>query len=59
MTVCFKTKRWRINLRDHEFMDFSPNPDEVPSKLVKEIMSESTLKEIKDNWDEKYPNNPV
>ena len=49
--------KWRLNLRDRQFMDTSPASSLVPSGL---------LATIHDNWDwlcnqwnHKYPNNPV
>lgn len=59
MTVCFKTKRWRVNLRNLEFMDKSPDPKEIPKSLLKEILKTKFVQNMKDEWDRKYPENTV
>ena len=59
MTICFKTKRWQINLRSLDFMDKSPDPSDVPQKLIEEVLDKEFINEIQKEWDKKYPKNPI
>ena len=40
-------------------MDDSPDPSEVPDKLIELIEGEKTWQELCDKWHEMYPNNRV
>jgi hypothetical protein len=59
VTILRKTQCWRVNLRNGEFMDAEPDPDEVPKELVGHVMSEAVWGQLCDEWDKKYPQNPV
>jgi hypothetical protein len=48
---------WRICLRTGLFIDRRPDPDDVPSRLVKEVLSR--IDEFVPIWDAIYPLNPV
>jgi hypothetical protein len=58
-TIIKRTRAWRINLRTGEFMDDVPDPSEVPSDLINHIKSEETWRLLQEEWDKKYPGNPV
>jgi hypothetical protein len=59
VTILRGTKAWRINLRTGEFMDPEPDPTDVPSGLVDYVTSEKVWKRLCEEWNKKYPNNPV
>jgi hypothetical protein len=40
-------------------MDDVPDPSEVPSDLINHIKSEETWRLLQEEWDKKYPGNPV
>jgi hypothetical protein len=59
LTLLKKTQAWRIDLRTTEFMDAEPDPAEVPKDLVDFIRGEKVWQQLCDEWDKKYPKNPV
>jgi hypothetical protein len=59
MTILRGTQAWRINLRTGEFMDAEPDPAEVPKDLVDYVKGADVWKELCDQWDKKYPQNPL
>jgi hypothetical protein len=59
VTVLRRTNAWRINLRTGEFMDRQPDPGDVPANLLDHIHLEKNWKTLCDEWDRKYPANPV
>lgn len=56
-TVLHKTRAWRIDLRNGNFLDKDPPPGEVPDELVAFIRKQ--MDELIENWDRMYPGNPV
>lgn len=59
VTLLKGTEAWRIDLRTGEFMDGTPDPADVPKELVAHIKGEKVWKRLCDEWDKKYPKNPV
>lgn len=59
VTIIRGTTAWRINLRTGAFMDAQPDPSDVPSELIDLILAEEAWRDLCNNWDEMYPNNPV
>jgi len=59
VTILRGTRAWRINLRDGEFMDRTPDPEEVPSDLLEHVKREENWQVLCAEWDRKYPANPV
>ena len=59
VTVLRKTDAWRIDLRTGKFMDQHSTPSDVPQELLDYIKSEEIWKQLCDEWDKKYPSNPV
>lgn len=57
VTILFRTKSWRWNLREGGFMDGSPDPKEVPPELVALIVA--NLAVLRAQWDVMYPENPI
>lgn len=57
VTVMFKTRSWRVSLRDLCFLDCAPPPRNVPGEIVTAI--EASLDELRAAWDARYPSNPV
>lgn len=59
VTILRGTRAWRINLRTGEFMDAEPDPAEVPEDLVEHVKGAEVWKQLCEEWDKKYPQNPV
>ena len=59
VTILRGTRAWRISLRTGEFMDRQPDPAEVPDEIIDHIKTEENWTLLCDQWDEKYPANPV
>jgi hypothetical protein len=59
VTIFRRTKTWRINLRTGEFMDTKPKPSEVPKNLLKHVKKPKSWKWLQEQWNAKYPGNPV
>jgi hypothetical protein len=58
-TILRRTQAWRLNLRTGEFMDASPDPKLVPPALLTYLREPRQWKRLCDEWDKKYPSNPV
>lgn len=56
-TILHRTRRWRLGLRDGEFLDSEPDPADVPRDLVTTVRARFST--IRSAWDEMYPHNPV
>lgn len=59
VTLLRGTQAWRINLRTGAFMDRLPDPDDVPRELLDYVKAKANWKLLCDEWDKKYPDNPV
>jgi hypothetical protein len=59
VSILRRTQSWRINLRTGDFMDQRPDPSLVPEELLQLIRNAETWKWLCDQWDFKYPDNPV
>lgn len=59
VTILQRTDAWRIDLRTGEFMDQQPDSANVPVELVEYIKSVKVWKQLCDEWNKKYPENPV
>lgn len=59
VSILFKTKTWRLNLRNQAIMDTSPPEREIPKELLEEIKDPKKLKEIIEAWNKMYPENKV
>ena len=57
VTILFKTKAWRINLRTRKFLDKDPPPSEVPSEILSAI--DESWSTLQDEWNKMYPENPM
>jgi len=57
ITVLFKTRSWRIGLRDLAFLDRAPPPREVPRVVLNAVAAE--IEAARDAWNAMYPSNPV
>ncbi|MEX0676683.1 MAG: hypothetical protein WD063_06380 [Pirellulales bacterium] len=53
------TDKWRINLRTGEFMDKQPKPSDIPEPLIALIKKKRNWKWLCEQWDGKYPDNPL
>jgi len=51
------TNTWRLCLRTGEFLDDSPDPDDVPDGLLEVVRA--NWKHLQQQWDAMYPENPV
>ncbi len=59
VTIIRGTEAWRIDLRNGRFMDDSPDPSDVPAKLIELILTTANWLQLCHEWDAMYPNNPV
>lgn len=59
VTILRGTRAWRINLRTEAFMDRLPEPGEVPQEVLDFVKATANWQQLCDEWDKKYPNNPV
>jgi hypothetical protein len=59
VTILQSAKAWRVDLRTGEFMDEVPAPSEVPDEIIDHIKAEANWKLLCEQWDLKYPSNPV
>lgn len=59
VTILRDARAWRINLRTGEFMDDEPKPSDVPAALLEHIRQATNWSLLRDEWDRKYPANPV
>jgi len=59
VTVIYRTKSWRINLRTGEFMDEKPSPSEVPRQILRLVKEKNNWNRLCKEWDNLYPSNPV
>lgn len=57
VTVVRRTKTWRYSLRDREFMDEKPPPRDVDDEVMEAI--HDNWETLVDEWNDRYPNNPV
>lgn len=57
VTILFKTRAWRLGLRDLRFLDVSPNPREVSEAVIDEILIHVEV--LRREWDVRYPENPI
>ncbi len=59
VTILRGTQAWRIDLRSGEFMDCIPDPADVPEELLTLIHKAYSWKQLQQEWDRKYPANPI
>jgi len=59
VSIMFKGKTWRLNLRDKSIMDTSPPARDIPKELLDEIKEDKKFNEIKEAWNKMYPENKV
>ncbi|MEX0701922.1 MAG: hypothetical protein WD069_07485 [Planctomycetales bacterium] len=59
VTILRRTRAWRIDLRTGEFMDREPDPAEIPDEIISHIRNEANWALLCNEWDRKYPTNPV
>jgi hypothetical protein len=59
LTILRGVRAWRINLRTGEFMDQRPDPADVPEELIAFIKADENWEILCDEWNKKYPANPV
>ena len=57
VTILFKTRAWRFNLRSEMFLDKKPDPKEVPKEVVDAIRA--SLAVLREAWDRMFPENPI
>ncbi len=57
VTILFKTRAWRLDLRTSDFIDRDPPSSEVPAG-VRSVINEHRAT-LRRQWDAMYPDNPV
>lgn len=57
VTIYFKLRKWRLGLRDGEFLDDECKWSQIPGELREAIETEWDT--LRNAWDELHPNNPV
>lgn len=50
-------RKWRFNLRDGQWMDRRPPPQDVPYEVAEFVRR--NIGELKAAWDRMYPENPI
>jgi hypothetical protein len=59
VTILRRTSAWRIDLRTGLFMDKEPDPADIPKNLLNYVRKEENWKILCNEWNRKYPANPV
>ena len=59
VTILFKTRAWRLGLREQDYLDARPDPADVPPSVTDHLLSTSVFPTIVTAWDRLYPHNPV
>ena len=57
VTILYKTRAWRFDLRSEKFLDREPDPAEVPGEMAAAVRANLTL--LRQEWDKLFPENPV
>ena len=57
VTILFRAKAWRIDLRSGEFLDREPPGREVQEEVLEHVRLRWDV--LCQQWDELYPENPV
>lgn len=59
VTVLFKTRAWRLGLRERDYLDARPDPADVPPPVTDHLLSAAVFPTVVAAWDRLYPHNPV
>ncbi len=57
VTIMFKTRAWRFDLRTESFLDKVPHHREVPEDVLAAIRANLAI--LRQSWDQMFPDNPV
>jgi hypothetical protein len=57
VTILYRTRAWRLDLRSARLLDKEPAPGDVPRGLLDEIRKHLAL--LRREWDRMFPENPV
>lgn len=57
VTIFRKAQKWRVGIRELEFLDDDPPPREVPHALLEAIQQDRAA--IVEYWNRGHPSNPV
>ena len=57
VTVLYKARAWRFDVRSGTFLDREPDPKEIPEEIVEALRSNLEL--LRQEWDRMFPRNPV
>jgi hypothetical protein len=57
VTIFRRTRKWRVGIRDSEFLDDDPPPRDVPREILAAIQAD--LAAITAYWNRVHPSNPV
>ena len=57
LSILRRDETWRIDLRTGEFMNDVPEPAKIPKQLL--ALIRNNWEWLCDQWDSKYPDNPV
>lgn len=57
VTILWRTRAWRLDLRTGRFLDREPDPAEVPKGLLDVVRRHWPA--LQEAWDRMYPVNPV
>lgn len=57
VTILFKTKAWRLALRNGQFLDKEPDPKDIPQEVIESVRARFAL--LGAQWDRMYPENPI
>lgn len=59
LTILFKTRAWRLSLRDGKFLDEGDKWSQIDKRVRAAITAAAALQELREAWDAMYPENPV
>ena len=59
VTILWRTRAWRVQLRTGAFLDRRPDPREVPRELLDFVRGEPRWSELQRAWNHMYGDNPV
>lgn len=59
VSILWKRKVWRMDLRTKKFMDTSPPARDVPQAVVDALLAPAMFEQMVEAWNEMYPHNQV
>lgn len=57
VTILHRTRSWRWDLREQQFLDTHPDPAAVPVAIMADVRQ--SLEMLRRTWNRMYPENPI